>query len=233
MSRRTIHYDRAAARDARSEILRSRNTFWKPSDVKLPPSTAQRLLADLVAHEDLRHLRKGLYWRGIKTPLGMASPSPATLAAQIADGRGTGPSGLSAANALRLSTQIPRRAEYAVVDRPPANSDMVRFVARSSRQGRAIHDLGPLDIAALEVLDSWDRIIEAGADEAMSHLTRLIQSGTLNPKRLTQASGTEPGSSRARLRYLLRNAGRQDLADEVPRPDPRTESKALAGLTVA
>lgn len=120
------------------------------------------------------------------------------------------------------------------MDRPPANSDVVRFVARSSRRGRAAHDLGPLDVAALEVLDGWARLIEAGPNEAMSHLTRLIRSGTLDPKRLAQAGQTEPGSSRARLRYLLlRSAGRQDLADKVPPPDPHTESKALAGLTVA
>ncbi|MGB0436765.1 MAG: hypothetical protein ACPGVY_04880 [Mycobacterium sp.] len=233
MNQRSTHCDRPAAREVRGEILRSRNTFWKPSDLKLPPSTAQRLLAELVANEDLRHIRKGLYWRGIKTPLGMASPSPATLAARLAGGRGIGPSGLSAANALRLSTQIPRRADYAVVDRPPANGDVVRFVARSSRRGRAVHDLGPLDIAALEVLDSWDRLIEVGPNEAMGHLTCLIQSGTLNAKRLALASGTEPGSSRARLRYLPCSAGRQDLADAVPPPDPRTESKALTGLTIA
>ena len=134
-----------------------------------------------MANEDLRHIRKGLYWRGIKTPLGIASPSPAALAARFAGGRGIGPSGLSAASALRMSTQIPRRAEYAVVDRPPANSDVVRFVARSSRRGRAVHDLGPLDIAALEVLDGWDQLIEVGPNEAMGHLTRLIQSGTLTP----------------------------------------------------
>ncbi|MGB0877471.1 MAG: hypothetical protein ACPGXI_10475, partial [Mycobacterium sp.] len=102
MNQRSTHCDRPAAREVRGEILRSRNTFWKPSDLKLPPSTAQRLLAELVANEDLRHIRKGLYWRGIKTPLGMASPSPATLAARLAGGRGIGPSGLSAANALRL-----------------------------------------------------------------------------------------------------------------------------------
>lgn len=233
MAAQITHYDRDAVRQARGELLRSRNRFWKPSDIKLPPSTGQRLLAEMVASKELRHIRKGLYWRGLKTPLGMAPPSPAALAAQLAGGKGIGPAGLSAANALRLSTQIPRRAEYAVVNRPPSDGDTVRFVARTARRSRATNDLGPLDVAALEVLDGWEDVIETGPNEAMSQLTRLIRAGTLDPRRLARASSTEPGSSRARLRYLLRQAGHADLAAHVPAPDPRTETKALAGLAAA
>lgn len=67
----------------------------------------------------------------------------------------------------------------------------------------------------------------------MSRLASLIQSGSIDPARLAGASGTEPGSARARLRYLLRSAGLATLADEVPAADPRTESKDLAGLLAA
>lgn len=226
----TVHYDRPAVQQARSEILGSRNTFWKPSDLGLPPSTAQRLLADLVTRGQLRHIRKGLYWRGVKTPLGIAPPSPSMLVAQLVDGKGIGPAGLSAAHALSLSTQIPRCAEYAVVGRPPTGSDTVHFVDRSARHGRATNNLGPLDVAALEVLDSWEQVIETGPDGAMRRLARLIQSGTLDAGRLAQASDTESGSSRARLRYLLHRVGREDLASEVRSSDRRIESKALTGL---
>ncbi|MBY0440817.1 MAG: hypothetical protein K2Q25_01580 [Mycobacteriaceae bacterium] len=230
MTATTAHYDRPAVQQARREILGSRSTFWKPSDLDLPPSTAQRLLADLVTQGELRHLRKGLYWRGVKTPLGMAPPSPGVLAAQLVGGKSIGPAGLSAAHALRLSTQIPRRAEYAVVGRPPTDSETVHFVDRSARRGRITNNLGPLDVAALEVLDRWEQVIETSPGEAMSHLSRLIQLGTLDPRRLARASDTESGSSRARLRYLLHRVGLEDLAREVPSSDPRIASKALTGL---
>lgn len=230
MSTRRAHYARRSADAARRSILDSRNRFWRTTDIDAPPSTTQRILADLVRQTELRHIRKGLYWRGIKTPLGMAPPSPEALVSQLTEGKGIGPAGLSAANALRLSTQIPRRAEYAVVSRPPTGNDTVRFVNRSARYRRADRGLSPTDVAALEVLDRWDRVIETGPDEAMSQLSRLITSGRIDPHRLARASDTEPGSSRARLRYLLRRARLPDLADEVPTPDPRTESKALAGL---
>lgn len=65
---------------------------------------------------------------------------PPTLAARFAGGRGIGPSALCAANALRLSTQIPHRAEYAVVDRPPANGDVAfrgSFLATGPRHTRS------------------------------------------------------------------------------------------------
>jgi hypothetical protein len=88
-------------------------------------------------------------------------------------------------------------------------------------------------VAALEVLDGWDRVIEPGPEEAMSRLTSLLQSGTISAERLARASRTEPGAARARLRYLLGRSGYRDLADKVPVPDPRTETKALEYLAAA
>jgi hypothetical protein len=229
----TVHYDRQAVPCASRRIMTSRNQFWKTADFDMPLSTKQRLLADLVKRGELRHIRKGLYWRGIKTPLGMAPPTSDVLASQLADGKGIGPAGLSAANVLRLSTQIPRRAEYAVVDRPPAGGDGLRFVNRSTRRARATSGLNSLDVAALEVLDGWDRVIETGPEEAMSRLASLLKSGTISAERLARASETEPAAARARLRYLLGRNGYRNLADEVPAPDPRTETKALEDLLAA
>ncbi len=233
MSTKRGHYDRRGVDAARQSILASRNQFWHISDIHTAPSTTQRLLAELVAQGELRHIRKGLYWRGIKTPLGMAPPSSDALAAELAGRDGIGPAGLSAANALRLSTQIPRRAEYAVVGRPPADSPTVHFVDRSARRGRAQWALNPTEVAALEVLDGWDKVIETDPSEAMQRLAGLMTSGTISADRLASASDTEAGSTRARLRYLMHSAGRTDLADTMSAADPRTESRALVGLAVA
>ena len=227
-------YDRHGADAARRSILESRNRFWRTADIEAAPSTAQRLLADLVTRGELRHVRRGLYWRGIKTPLGMAPPRPAVLATELAAEtaavRGIGPAGLSAATELRLSTQIPRRADYALVGRPPTSSGAVRFVDRSTRRGRAEHDLAPMEVAALEVLDGWDRVVETGPDEAMVRLAELLDSGRIDALRLVRASETEPGPSRARLGHLMRRAGYPELAASVRAADPRTEARALAGL---
>lgn len=224
--------DRRAAQDARRTLLDSRNQFWKATDIDAPASTAQHLLADLVRQGELRRVRKGLYWRGTKTPLGMAPPSAAALASQLTGQAGIGPAGLSAANALRLSTQIPRQAEYAVPARPPTDTETVRFVNRSARRRRADYELSQTEVAALEVLDGWDQVIETGPQQAMGRLQELISSGGIDAARLAGAGDTEPASARARLRHLLRHTGLAELAEQVPAADPRTEARALAGLAV-
>jgi len=223
-------YNRRGADAARRSILDSTGRFWKTADLDAAPSTSRRLLAELAHQGELRNIRRGLYWRGTKTPLGMAPPSPAVLAEQLAGGKGIGPAGLSAANALRLSTQVPRRADYALVGRPPSGGGIVHFVDRSSRRARAESALSSTDVAALEVLDGWDRLIETVPSEAVDRLVELMRSGSIDARRLARASATEPGSSRARLGYLLRRSGFPDLAIEVPPADPRVTARALAGL---
>lgn len=91
----------------------------------------------------------------------------------------------------------------------------------------------PNEVAALEVLDSWDKVIEVGPTQAMARLNELIGSGKLDPGRLADAADTESAATRARLRDLLRRAGKGDLAARVRRPDMRTETRALAGLVAA
>lgn len=215
---------------ARRKILRSKGRIWKPSDLGLPPSTAQHLLADLVSHGDLRHIRKGMYWRGVTTPLGMSPPPTSVLVSAVAPGKGVGPAGLTAANALRLSTQIPRRSEYAVPRRAPASSGSVRLQSRAARQGRVACALTPMEVATLEVLDSWERVIEVPPAEAWARLSRLLSSGDVRPERLARASRTEPGAVRARLKALLESSDLQGLAGQVPDADPRTAKSAVSGL---
>lgn len=144
---------------------------------------------------------------------------------------GVGHAGLSAANTLRLRTQIPRRAEYAVPGRAPIGSSGVRFVSRASWPGRAEYELSALDVAALEVLDEWEQVLEAEPAEAMDRLAALISSGDIDAERLTAAGSTEPPRAQARLRYLLARAGSPELAERLRKPSPRTEHRALAGLT--
>lgn len=227
------HGSACSVNAARRQILRSKNRFWLPTQLGMAPSTAQHLLADLVASGELKRVRKGLYWRGVKTPLGMSAPKTSDIVAALAPGAGVGPAGLSAANFLRLSTQIPRRAEIAVPRRSPTDVSTIRFLSRSAREGRRKCALTPSEVAALEVLDGWERVIEVPPADAMKRLVDLMSTGALRPDRLARASSTEPAPVRARLRSLLEASGRADLVTKVPLPDSRTEKKALASLVSA
>lgn len=218
--------DRMTARRERERVLRSRDRFWRPEDLATSGSTTQHLLAGLVDEGELRRVRRGLYWRGVKSPLGMAPPPTEALIDELAPGTGVGPAGMYAANLLRLSTQVPRRAEIAVPARAPEGTGSLRFVARSARTGRLRAGLAPTEVALLEVLGSWESVIELSPAEAWDRLQYLLTSGAARADRLAKAGRTEPAYTRARLRELLHAHGRDDLAGQVPAPDRRTGTAA-------
>lgn len=226
----TTTRDRRTPARERERILRSGNRFWRPEDLAGSPSTKQHMLAGLVDGGELRRIRRGLYWRGTKSPLGMAPPPTDALIQELAPGPGVGPAGLYAANLLRLTTQVPRRAEIAVPTRAPEDLGNIRFVARPARVARARAGLNQTEVALLEVLASWESVIGLPPGEAWARLLEVMASGSARPERIARAARTEPASTRARLRMLLRAAGHDHLADRIPQPDERTTAAATRVL---
>ncbi|MCK2242440.1 MULTISPECIES: hypothetical protein [unclassified Crossiella] len=212
---------------ARQSILRSAGRFWSAADLPLASSTRQHLLAELAHRGELSHVRRGLYWRGRKTPLGMSPPSPEALVEELVGKLGVGPAGLSAAHRLRLSTQVPRKTHIAVPHRPPTSSGPITFVSRAARSRRATAALTAIEVALLEVLDDWSRVIEVPLPDAWRRLLKAVKDGEVSAARLAEASGTEPAPARVRLSALLTQAGFADHARTVPRADPRTARQAL------
>lgn len=229
----TMTRDRRAPARERERILRSRNRFWRPEDLSTAASTRQHLLAELMEAGELRRIRRGLYWRGTASPLGIGLPSTDRLIAELTPGPGVGPAGLYAANLLRLSTQVPRRAEIAVPYRAPTDVKSIQFTSRPSRHGRVDASLNQAEVALLEVLESWERSIELPPDQAAARLRELLRNENVRPERLAAAARTEPGTVRARLRELLGSIDRADLACRIPEPDPRIAANALRVLSQA
>lgn len=223
----TVLRDRQTPLRERQRVLRSRDRFWRPEDLEGSASTKQHLLASLVEEGELRRIRRGLYWRGGKSPIGMGYPRTEVLVHELAPGPGVGPSGLSASNLLRLSTQVPRKAHIAVPYRAPEYSSDIAFHARPSRRARASAALTPLEVALLEALEQWKKTVELPPAEAWARFQTLIRGEQIRPEKLAQAARTEPGSVRARLRELLSSTGRDDLAQRIPAPDSRTANEAL------
>jgi len=226
----TASRDRRTPARERERILHSRDRFWRPEDLATSGSTTQHLLARLVDEGELRRIRRGLYWRGQRSPLGMAPPPTEALIAELAPGLGVGPAGLYAANLLRLSTQVPRRAQIAVPSRAPESLNSIQFVGRSARPGRRRAGLNPTEVALLEVLASWESAIEVAPAEAWARLLELLSTGAARADRLVRAGHTEPATVRTRLRELLRAHGREDLAEQVPAADRRTRAAAARVL---
>ena len=81
------------------------------------------------------------------------------IAEEFLGTRGVGPSGLSAARALGVSTQIPAKPEFAVVvGRYEALKGMFRI---HTRKNAARLDLTAQEIALLEVLRDPETLVEA------------------------------------------------------------------------
>lgn len=221
--------DTSVATKVRNRVLPSRDRFWRPEDFGASTDAVAKTLSRLAKGGELRRVRRGLYWRGTPTRLGMAPPPPARLAREVLGGSGIGPAGWSAALALGLSTQVPRRETIAVPGRAPRDPGTIHFVSRAASTKRRDERLRPAEVALLEVLRNWDGLVEAS--DAVERVGRLVDTGDLRVDRLVRASATEPPRVRERLRHLLAALGRLISANGV-RP-ARSESVrhgfALAG----
>lgn len=223
--------DPAVAPEVRAKVLRSRERFWRPEDFSGSPDAVAKALSRLTHAGELRRVRRGLYWRGEPTRLGMAPPSPHRLVSEVVPTTGTGPAGWSAGLALGLSTQVPRHETIAVPGRAPRNPGSVRFVSRAASVKRRDERLRPIEVALFELLRDWDVLVEVPIEVAIDRITALIDNGTLRLDRIVRASATEPPRVRERLRRLLAAIGRPDDAAAV-RP-ARSESRRHHHLATA
>lgn len=183
-------------------VLRARRRFFRLDDFNGPRPAVDRELCRLVAAGELRRIRNGLYWRGPKTLLGMAYPTTDELLAQLLAGCTYGPAGLSAANELGLTTQVPARTTVAVVGRPPRDLPTLRFVQRAGCRGRQAAGLLPAEIAVLEALTDADDLLEDPA-QLGARFEQLVAADAVRPDALRQAATTEPRRVRDRLDVLL------------------------------
>lgn len=203
------------AANVRDRVMRSRDRFWHPADFDGSPDAVAQALHRLRASGELLHLRKGLYWRGTKTLLGMAPPPADALVKQVAtERRGVGPAGASAANMLGLSTQIPGRPAFAVPTRVPESMPTgVMMVSRAGCRNRVAANARPAEVALLEVLRDWNALVEVDAAAATGIIKSHLDHGALRAGALARLAGTEPAPVRKGLATLLADCGyRHDAA---------------------
>jgi hypothetical protein len=223
--------DTGVAAEVREKIASCRDCFWRPSDFDGAPETVAKALSRLAAAGELRRVRRGLYWRGTPTRLGMSPPAPARLAEEIVSGPGIGPAGLSAALELGLATQVPRYDLIAVPGRVPRNPGTARLVSRAASTRRRSERLGRAEVALLEVLRDWPGLVELPDPDAADRIAGLVSANTICVDKLARASVTEPARVRERLRDLLVGVGQADAAMTVPpaRSRPHHLNLAIAG----
>jgi hypothetical protein len=87
-------------------------------------------------------------------------------------------------------------------------------------------------VSVLEVLDAWSKVVEVAPGEAVKHMLCAMGSREVRLDRLVEASATEPGQVRARLRAILTSSCWATLVNQIPSADSRTESAARSLLDI-
>lgn len=210
-----IMADMRVAPTVRERVTSSRDCFWHTDDFDGSPAAVTKELSRLADSGDLRRVRRGLYWRGTPTPLGMAPPPPDRLTREVVGNSGVGPAGLSAALALGLTTQVPRFDTIAVPGRIPRNPGSLRLVSRAASTKRHSENLRSAEVALFEVLRDWPGLVELSTSEAVNYIGRLIDADEIRVDRLVRASSSEPPRVRERLRSLLGYIGKSQIAEAI------------------
>ena len=164
-------------------------SFFVSSEVPGPTGAVETALSRLAANGGpIRRVRQGLYWKEPPvTAFGVAQPDPTEAAFAVA-GAGAGISGMSAANAFGLSTQVPRQPVIAVVGRPPKGINGVRFVHRSNPHRIT---LSRLEVAFLEVLIDFDETSEVNWTPARPRLRRIANESSIDLRKVAAVASHE------------------------------------------
>jgi Family of unknown function (DUF6088) len=201
--------DPGAKQPSTAAIVRDRVTsgdadYWRyPDFTDLPPSAVAMALSRLAREGALQRVGKGVYYRPHKTSLGPSGPAASGIAAQTLRAP-VHPAGLNAANVLGLSTQNPRRAEYATSAAGPPTGLRDAVVHTGRPPGRA--GLSVEDGALLETLRERARYSDLSPQRTIDRLRRLL-SDEDHFRRLAAAALEEPPRVRAILGALGEDSG--------------------------
>ena len=171
----------------------------------LPATAVAPALSRLRARGEIRRARKGVYYVPRRTVLGEVPADPVVVGELVSRGR-SHLAGLSAANALGLTTQVPARTELAVEDRRPTPP---RGVAFKPRIGTNRRGLRPLEAALLEVLRDINHLSDLPAPETARKLRRLLADDSARA-RILRSAVSEPPRVRAMVGALAEHAGAGD-----------------------
>lgn len=140
-------------------------------------------LSRLARDGKLLRVRKGLYWKGPVTRLGIVPPDPEDVAIEVA-GKGSGPAGVAAAHRLGLTTQVPGYPVFAVPGKAPSDIHGARFSERPwcRRELRLTAD----EVAVIEVLRDWPRAVEGSWEDLLMSVARLRDSSLIRTETISK-----------------------------------------------
>jgi hypothetical protein len=148
------------------------------------PSGAVDAAFSRLAHDGkLLRVRKGLYWKGPVTRLGMVPPAPEAVAIKVG-GKGSGPAGVAAVHRLGLTSQVPGYPVIAVPGKTPSDVPGVRFSERS--WSRRELNLSEDEVAVIEVLRDWPSAVEGTWADLLKTISLLNETSLIRPEAIAK-----------------------------------------------
>lgn len=216
-----------------ARLKRRRGRLFTYDDFNdLPATAVAPALSRLTARGEIKRARKGVYYAPRRTVLGEVPPDPLVVGESISRGRSY-PAGLSAANILGLTTQVPARVELAVEDKRPTPLRGVAFKPRMRTNRRGLHSR---EAALLEVLRDIHHLSDLSPDATVERLLDVVADEAVR-SRIIRAAISEPPRVRAMVGALAKHAGASE--DEVRRlrktlnPTTKFDFGSLAVLPAA
>lgn len=178
-------------------------SFVAVRDIIGSRNAVETAFSRLGASGKLMRIRKGTYWKGTFTPLGISPPRTEEVALFLG-GSGAGPAGVAAAHYLGLTSQVPSTYLTAVPGRAPAPWHHIRFTQRPI--GRLLAGVTPSEVAVLEVLRAGSDVIETDWSQLSTTITLLTSTGDVRTTVLHAAVNNEPHrGARSRWSELCRS----------------------------
>ena len=176
---------------------RPARSFIEVSSVEGSRSAVESAFSRLAALGEITRVRKGMYWKGVKTPFGMSPPRVEDAAIAIG-GPGSGPAGIAAAHWLGLTSQVPSTYLTAVPKQAPNAWEGVRFTQRPFE--RRMRGLSPSEVAVIEVLRSGPGVVETRWERLAEVIAEQASNGEVRPTVL-DAQISEERDRKARSRW--------------------------------
>jgi Family of unknown function (DUF6088) len=171
----------------------------------LPITAVAPALSRLAARGEIKRVRKGIYYAPRRTVLGEVPPDPVVVGEAATRGRAY-PAGMTAANILGLTTQVPARVELAVEEKDPLDLPGVAFRPRTGTDRRG---LTRNEAALLEVLRDIRGSSDLSAAATIRRLLKVVGNDEAR-RRILRAAAGEPPRVRAMVGALAEEAGAEE-----------------------
>lgn len=199
---------RSFADRIRRRIEAGGERVWRVQDFPdLPATAVVQTYSRLSRRGTLERIGKGLYYRPRQTTFGPSRPNPSLLRELPLKGQAIFPAGLTAANLLGLSTQVPAVEELATTGTSAPRAICGRRARVHTRRPKAWRKLTKIDGAILDLLRRRGEPSELSPEETAKKLLEYLREDA-RFGRLAKVAEQEPPRVRAILGALGEELGK-------------------------